>query len=257
VFLYHAAGFHARTWDQVIAKLPGRRCIAFDARGHGRSSKPSPPYAWRDFGADAAALAESLQLEGAIGVGHSLGGHAIALAAALCPGAFAGLVLLDPVIRPKDRYSGPWTEARFVSKRRNRWASPDEMFQAFVPRPPFDAWDRATLRDYCDYGLIPAAGGGFMLACPPAVEASIYEASPTPESNIYPEIATLSIPIHVVRAGRFHDPGDLMRISPTAPDLASAFARGRDTCLPGHSHFIPMEAPELTANLIEEALALL
>ena len=89
----------------------GRRCIAFDARGHGRSSKPSPPYAWRDFGADAAALAESLQLEGAVGVGHSLGGHAITLAAALCPGAFAGLVLLDPVIRPKDRYTGPWTEA--------------------------------------------------------------------------------------------------------------------------------------------------
>ena len=128
--------------------------------------------------------------------------------------------------------------------------------QVFAARLPFDAWDRATLRDYCDYGLIPA-DSGFVLACPPDVEASIYEASPTSESNIYPEIATLSIPVHVVRAGRFHDPADLMRISPTAPDLASAFARGSDTCLPGHSHFIPMEAPELAAKLIEEALALL
>jgi len=239
-----------------VARLPGRRCIAFDARGHGLSSKPAPPYAWRDFGRDAAKLAELLELRCAIGVGHSLGGHAVALAAALGPGAFAGLVLLDPVIRPRNRYTGPWTEARFVSKRRNRWASSDEMFETFAARQPFDAWDRRTLRDYCDYALI-RAGDGFALACPPEVEASIYEASPLPESNIYPEIAALPIPVHVIRAGRFHDPADLMRVSPTAPDLASIFERGRDTCLPGHSHFIPMEAPDLAAKFIEDALALL
>src|SRR5581483_4881558 len=75
VFLCHATGFHARSWDQVIKHLGGRRCIAFDARGHGGSSKPSPPYHWRDFGADAAAVASALDLSGSVGVGHSMGGH--------------------------------------------------------------------------------------------------------------------------------------------------------------------------------------
>jgi lipase len=257
VLFSHAAGFHARTWDQVIARLPGTRlCYAFDARGHGRSSKPAPPYAWRDFGADAAAVAGSLGLSGALGVGHSLGGHAVTLAAALRPRALAALMLIDPVIRSKDRYLGPWKAAQFVRKRRNRWTSPEEMFESFVSRPPFDTWDRGVLRDYCQYGLVPA-GEDYILACPPEIEASIYEASPTVESNIYPEMATITIPVQVVRAGRFRDPANVMGSSPTAPDLAASFAHGADTCLAEHSHFIPMESPELVAKLIIDALPLL
>lgn len=256
VLLCHAAGFHGRIWDQVVARLPERRCFAFDARGHGLSSKPAPPYAWRDFGSDVAALAESLGLKGALGVGHSLGGHAVTLGAALRPSAFSALLLLDPVIRARHQYVGPWTMAQFVTKRRNRWKSAEEMFESFAGRPPFHSWDRSALRDYCDYGLAPA-GDGFILACPPEAEASIYEASPEAESNIYPEIATIRIPVHVVRAGRVSDPANFMGSSPTVPDLAATFAHGADTCLAERSHFIPMEAPRLTAKLIVDALALL
>jgi lipase len=265
VLFCHAAGFHAHIWDQVIARLPGtQHCYAFDARGHGRSGKPAPPYAWRDLGADVAAVAGSLELSGALGVGHSLGGHAVTLGAALRPGAFAGLLLIDPAILPKDHYVGPWTQAQFVRKRRNRWTSPEEMFESFVSRPPFDAWSRAVLRDYCQYGLVSSGANGgtdygadYILACPPEIEASIYEASPTMESNIYPEIAAITIPVHVVRSGRFQDPANVMGSSPTAPDLAASFAHGADTCLAEHSHFIPMESPELAAKLIVNALALL
>jgi lipase len=249
VFLCHATGFHARCWDQIIAHLPGRHCYAMDARGHGRSSKPAPPYAWRTFGQDAATLAEALGLSGAIGVGHSMGGHAVTLAAALRPESFSSLLLIDPVIRPRDSYVGPWREAHFVYKRRNRWASAQEMFDRFQDRPPFASWDRAVLRDYCDYGLLPD-GDTFVLACPPPIEASIYENSPAPASNIYPEIETIRIPVHVVRAGKVPDPGDVMGRSPTAPGLASSFAKGTDLCLAEYSHFIPMEAPALTTKLI-------
>jgi lipase len=252
VFLCHATGFHARCWDQIIGQLPGRHCFALDTRGHGRSSKPAPPYAWRNFGADAAAMAESLALSGAIGVGHSMGGHAVTLAAALRPASFSSLLLIDPVIRPKDSYVGPWREAHFVSKRRNRWASAQEMFDRFQDRPPFANWDRAVLRDYCEYGLLPD-GDGFVLACPPSIEASIYENSPAPESNIYAEIETIRIPVRVVRAGKVPDPGDVMGRSPTAPDLASSFQHGSDLYLPEYSHFIPMEAPAPTAKLIAES----
>src|SRR5712692_1741421 len=172
ILFCHATGFHARCWDQVIAHLPGRRCFALDFRGHGRSSKPAPPYLWREFGEDVAALATALGLSGAVGVGHSMGGHAVTLAASLKPDAFSTLLLLDPVIRGKQAYTGPWQEAHFVAKRRNRWASPQEMFDRFKDRAPFETWDRAVLRDYCEYGLEPD-GDGFVLACPPAIEASI------------------------------------------------------------------------------------
>src|SRR5277367_1588790 len=89
IFFCHATGFHARCWDQIIAHVPGRHCFAMDMRGHGRSSKPEPPYAWRDFGVDVAAVADALNLSGAMGVGHSMGGHAVTLGAALRPESFS------------------------------------------------------------------------------------------------------------------------------------------------------------------------
>ena len=260
VLFCHATGFHGRIWDQVIAQLRengmAQRCLAFDARGHGRSSKPAPPYAWRDFGADVAAIAESLDLVGAVGVGHSIGGHSVTLGAALRPAAFSALVLFDPVIRARDQYVGAWGKSEFVTKRRNQWASAQEMFERFENRPPFDSWDRQVLRDYCDHALEPV-GDSYILACPPAVEASIYDGSTAVASNIYPEIAGIQIPVHVVRAGKYRDPANLMGTSPTAPDLAASFARGSDTCLAGNSHFIPMESPELAAKFVSDSLGLL
>ncbi len=255
VFFCHATGFHSRIWDQLISRLPEHRCITFDARGHGRSSKPEPPYNWRDLGADVAALAETLGLTGAIGVGHSMGGHAVTLGSALRPGAFSALALFDPVIRPKDRYCGPWEKSAFVAKRRNQWESAQEMFQRFESRPPFDSWDPQTLRDYCDHAL-ERQGDQYVLACPPAIEASIYENSTAFETNIYSEIGTITVPVHVVRSGRARD-ALIMNESPTAPDLAASFVRGTDTCLAEYSHFFPMESPDLAAKLIADTVTLL
>src|ERR1039458_10169401 len=153
VFLCHATGFHARCWDQIIAHLPGRHCFALDTRGHGRSSKPAPPYAWRNFGTDVAAVAETLGLSAAIGVGHSMGGHAVTLAAALRPESFSSLLLIDPVIRPRGAYVGPWLEAHFVSKRRNRWASAQEMFDRFRQDHFVRRHDRHAVRAARDRGL--------------------------------------------------------------------------------------------------------
>jgi lipase len=256
VLFCHATGFHARIWDQVIAKLPEHRCFAFDSRGHGRSSKPPPPYVWRNFGADVAALARHLGLTGAIGVGHSMGGHAVTLAAALQPAAFAALVLFDPVIRSKDQYVGPWKKAAFVAKRRSQWASPQEMFERFEHRSPFDSWDRRVLQDYCENAL-SLVSNGYVLACSPETEASIYENSTAVESNIYSEIATIQILVHVFRAGLNRGTDDIMGSSITAPGLAASFVRGKDTCLRERSHFIPMESPELAAKLVADAAALL
>src|SRR5215472_138254 len=67
----HATGFHGRCWDRIIEFFPGRRCIAIDARGHGHSSKPAPPYHWRAFGPDLVAVANYFGVRDAIGVGHS------------------------------------------------------------------------------------------------------------------------------------------------------------------------------------------
>ena len=251
VFFAHATGLHARTWNQIIARIPSRRAIAFDMRGHGLSAKPESPYRWHVFGEDTAALARTLGLRGATGVGHSMGGHSLALAAAMAPEAFAELILVDPVIMPPALYTGRPREPHFARRRRNQWTSPDEMFESFKDRLPFRTWDEAVLRDYCDYGLVPAVdGNGYVLACPPEIEASIYEASTLHDANINHRLGEIETPVTVIRAPRFmpsqEGPMD-MTASLTAPDLATRFQHGRDIVVQ-HSHFIPMEAPGLVAE---------
>lgn len=252
ILLCHATGFHARCWDSVADQIGAQRAIAMDMRGHGRSSKPVPPIRWRTFGEDVAAVSTAIGLSGALAAGHSMGGHSLVLAASLAPGAFRELILLDPVIMPESRYGGAITTPHFARKRRNRWSSWREMFDRLRPRSPFDGWDVQVLEDYCEHGLLPAPDGdGFVLACPPDIEGSIYEQSLSPESDIYPEIAKVSVPVTVIRSHRptLSGPPIDMMASPTAPDLASRFERGQDSVVE-YSHFIPMEAPEFVADQI-------
>ena len=250
VVLCHATGFHGRCWDQIIARLPVRQCIALDFRGHGRSSKPAPPYPWRTFGDDLAAVLRHFEIRDAVGVGHSMGGHSVVHAAAMLPEAFSRLVLLDPVIRPRHIYTGPMPELDFVLRRRNEWASQDEMFERFKQRVPFSSWHPAILRDYCNFGLLPSPNGnGFVLACPPSIEAAIYSNNSASESDLYDEILDIQIPVAVIRSeGEFH--GSNFLASPTSPELASFFPNGKDLALTGVSHFIPMEAPDLVGHAL-------
>lgn len=56
----------------------GYRCIAHDRRGHGRSSQPWTGNDMDTYADDLAALAEALDLKGAVHVGHSTGGGEVA-----------------------------------------------------------------------------------------------------------------------------------------------------------------------------------
>jgi pimeloyl-ACP methyl ester carboxylesterase len=245
----HATSFHGRCWDQVIRCFPDRRCIAPDARGHGRSSKPAPPYHWKPFGADLSAIAELLNLKGAVGIGHSMGGHSITAAAVLRPATFSRLLLVDPTIRPSQAYGTEPLDASFIRRRRQRWSGPEEMFENFRPRRPFDRWQPQVLRDYCEYGLL-ASGGEYVLACPPEAEASVYECSKEAEANLDSAISSFSLPVTVLRAGLV-----IRQLFPTDhratdPHLAARFPQGRDVLLKELTHLIPMEAPEVVAGHI-------
>lgn len=257
ILLAHATGFHARVWDEVARRLPGRRVISLDLRGHGRSSKPAPPYHWHRFGEDVALLIDDLDLSGIIGVGHSMGGHTIVDAAVQRPGRFAALMLADPTIFPIDRGTQPAEGAfDFVAKRRNVWASPEEMIERFESRFPFNVWEPQTLRDYAVYGLLRAADGSdhLELACPPLIEAAVLAGRASEEADVLPHLGAVTVPVRLIRA-RAPEPGETpapFTASPTMPTLASRFPNAMDVYRPDLSHFIPMQAPDLVARHIIE-----
>lgn len=258
VLLVHATGFHARCWDRTVAALPeGYRVVAVDLRGHGRSDRREP-YVWDTFGGDLLELVEALDLQDAIGVGHSMGGHCVTQVAGRRPGSFQRLLLVDPVIfdpdaYATDRYRGyHHAEDHPVARRRNDWGSWEEMYQRFRDRSPFSLWRPEVLEDYCRYGVLPKPdGSGYELACPPLVEASVYLGNT--RTDLHRWIPEVKVPVTVLRA-KPRDPDSAAELdfskSPTWPGVADTFPDGRDVYLPHLTHFIPMQEPELVARFI-------
>ncbi|NTG50522.1 alpha/beta hydrolase [Agrobacterium rhizogenes] len=80
IVFHHGWPLSADDWDaQMLFFLDkGFRVIAHDRRGHGRSSQTATSNEMDTYAADVAALAEHLDLKGAIHVGHSTGGGEVA-----------------------------------------------------------------------------------------------------------------------------------------------------------------------------------
>ena len=74
VFL-HSWALNADMWEYQMTPLAAAslRCIAYDRRGHGRSSQPGGGYDIDGLADDLAALMERLDLRDAVLVGHSMG----------------------------------------------------------------------------------------------------------------------------------------------------------------------------------------
>jgi pimeloyl-ACP methyl ester carboxylesterase len=255
ILLVHATGFHARCWNAVARRLPGRHVFALDMPSHGASARKPPPYDWTHFGDDLAGAIEALDLSHLTGVGHSMGGHAMVLAAARLPARFRGLMLVDPVIVEAEFAASVSGRIRAsehpIARRRNRWESPAQMEATFAGKEPYSRWDPEVLHDYCRFGLVASPDGqGFELACPPMLEAEVYCGMHM--RHIFKVIPGVTVPVEIIRA-RSRRPDESpfdFSPSPTWEKLAECFAKARDEQLPDCSHFIPMEMPEWTAARI-------
>ena len=257
VLLVHATGFHARCWDPVVSAVGERHVIALDMRGHGRSDKEGP-FTWDVFGEDVAAFLTSLDLRRVTAVGHSFGGYAVTYAAHECPDRIDRLVLVDPVILDPTAYRSTLHERWLsesgehpVARRRNEFADADAMYANYDGKGSFGLWREDALRAYCEHGLMPApSGAGYVLACPPSIEASIYMG--TSATSIHDMLPGVRQPTAILRAQRREDNAEGMDFSksPTWPDLAAALPNAVDIYLPHLSHFIPMQEPELVASHI-------
>jgi len=259
ILLLHATGFHSRCWNQVVKHLPGRHIYAADLRFHGASGDTGDTD-WRVMAEDVRLLIEKLNLTDLVGVGHSIGGHLIARAAARSPERFKHLVLIDPVIMSPERYAqfqmfsgGLQAKDHPVSRRKNEWRDAQEMYERFQGRAPFNSWQPSVLRDYCDYALRPADNDSLrQLACDPINEAGIYVNQQGNEA-ILKELPGIITPVTLLRAPPGDDSLPNLSTSPTWPSLAAALPNCREIYLPQLNHFIPMQNPVLVANCIIEA----
>lgn len=113
VLLLHGLASSSHIWDLVAPRLAsaGRRAVAYDLRGHGRSGKPSRGYGFDRTTADARALIRGLRLSRPLVVGHSWGANVALELAVRHPRLVSGVVLVDGgFLSLRERFE--WAAAR-------------------------------------------------------------------------------------------------------------------------------------------------
>ncbi len=252
IFL-HANGFNAPTYRRILAPLAARfHILAVDQRGHGATTLPAVVEGrtnWLDFRDDLLSLLEELDVRNAVLAGHSMGGTACLLAAAEAPERVRRLVLLDPVIIPRAVPSGASANSPLIQgalKRRANFPNRAAVLEAYRGRGAFATWPEEMLADYIDGGFIDTEEGEVRLACEPAWEASSFASH---AHDPWEAFALTTCPIEILRA----ETGSTCRVDDAIETLT---ADGRITIetVPGTTHFLPMERPELATAILARAL---
>jgi pimeloyl-ACP methyl ester carboxylesterase len=244
----HATGFHGRVWEPMAWFLRDEfRCVSLDLRGHGMSElAPGTGLAWSGMGDDVLAALDSPRFpSGPLhGIGHSMGGAALVLAAGRRPDAFRSLWLYEPVIVPAgDRTimdgDNPMSEA--AARRRNRFDSLDEAYENYRAKAPLDQLHPDALRAYVDGGFAPAPDGSVTLRCLPSTEAEVFRRAAA--SGAWGSVASLGIPVAIV-GGRPDEVGPRAFAAATA----AALPKGKLMERPDLGHFGPLEDPAAMAE---------
>ena len=100
VLFTHAWGLNADIWEHQLVELvdQGLRCVAYDRRGHGRSSDPGRGYDYDRLADDLAAVINQLDLTDVTLVAHSMGnGEAVRYLRRHGSARIARLVMLSTI----------------------------------------------------------------------------------------------------------------------------------------------------------------
>ncbi|HEX4197306.1 MAG TPA: alpha/beta hydrolase [Caulobacteraceae bacterium] len=249
----HANGFNARTYRTILAALAGElRILALDLRGHGRTRAPTSPEgrrSWLDLGDDLIVFLDTLDLKDVVLAGHSMGGTLSLFTAAERPERVRALALFDPVILPPDRPAGAVGESPLIhgaTRRRRHFDSREAAVQSYRGRGAFTTWPEAMLLDYAEDGFRDLADGTVELACAPDWEASNYTAQ---AHDPWDAFARSRCPIRILRAETASTCNVDGRI-----DQLTADGRIRIETVPGTTHFLPMERPDLVKSTLRAAI---
>jgi pimeloyl-ACP methyl ester carboxylesterase len=242
----HATGFHAHCYLPLALALADEfACSGVDYRGHGDSTEPvgwdGEYLDWRGCGDDAIAAAETI-VGGSgrtiVGVGHSMGGAALLIAAARRTELFDRLVLFEPIVPPpRAARSDPETFPMVIgARRRRRWfESFDTAYENYASKLPMSTFDPEVLRLYVDHGLRPMhndEGGGVELCCSPEFEAATFAGAMT--NGVWDLLADVRCPVLVVTGA----------VEPEQPSAYAAaltehLRHGTHLELPHMTHFGP------------------
>jgi pimeloyl-ACP methyl ester carboxylesterase len=259
--LLHPNGLCAGLFHPLAVRLRDTfRPVAVDLRGHGGTDTPTSrdAFGFPDMAADVLAVLDHLEVDAGVALGQSLGGGVATLMDSLRPGVFRRLLLCEPVAFSPDamasrpRGAGPGDGGNFMSaiarKRRAVWPDRDTVLRSYRTRPPFDALAPEALEAYVRWGFVDRPDGQVELACPPEIEATIFEVSGGPQGApaAWSHLDGLTAEAVVARGDRSDLPGEWFA-------MQAERAGGKLVTLRG-GHFFLQEDTERAEHLVREHL---
>jgi pimeloyl-ACP methyl ester carboxylesterase len=226
---------------------------SFAARPLWPGSDPGAIGSWHELAGDLGEELARREIEGAVGVGHSMGSVLILMNAARDPRRFRALAMIDPVIFSglhmlywgvlKGLGLGPRLPLiQGARRRRDSFPSLEAVREAFAGKSVFASWDPRVLEDYVDATFGKVEDGGVSLRYPKVWESRLFEVTP---ANVWPELRRIDVPVLVIRGAE----SDTF-LAAAADRMSRTLPNARVIELPGCSHFVPMERPLEVANLI-------
>ena len=229
VLLVHGFPLDSRMWDAQLPALAssGRRVIAPDLRGFGRSRSDSP-FTLESLADDLHALAEALDAIPFILAGLSMGGYVALAYAKKYPGDLRGLVLIDTKAEA-DTPEGKEGRGKMIElvRKDGSKAVAEQMMPKMLAR------DAAEQRPQTAQALRL-----MMEACPPkTIEHALAAMRDRPDRS--GELSAIKVPTLVIV-------GESDAITPqgVAESMAGKVPGARLEVIRGAGHMSPMEQPE-------------
>ena len=179
----------------------GHRVVAYDARGHGRSSPAPTPdaYTYEDLGRDLIAVLDERGMERAVLAGASMGAHTLLWLALNAPERVGGLVVITPAYDP-DTNDDPDRLARWDALADGLEHGGIDGFIAAQGRPDVpESWQETVLRvtrQRLSQHQHPDAVADALRAVPRSRPFGAIE-----------ELSAISVPVVVVASADEPDPG--------------------------------------------------
>jgi non-heme chloroperoxidase len=173
IVFHHGWPLSADDWDNQMLFFLHRsfRVIAFDRRGHGRSTQASSGHDIDHYAADAAVLCDALNLNDAIHIGHSTGGGVVArYVARHGRGRVQKAVLISsvPPIMLKSTSNPDGVPIDVFDRMRAQLAANRSKFYRDVPAGPFYGFNRpgaeadeAMIQNWWRQGMIGGANAHY------------------------------------------------------------------------------------------------
>lgn len=184
-----------------------------------------------------------------IGVGHSIGGNNVVLAASSEPECFLGAFLVEPMCTPK-AWEGRQAMALTTLKRKDTWPSLSSA-AGMRDSPLCKFWSDAEFDLWLKTSLVPHPSGGVQLATPRWCEATCF-ASPTAPQRAWDALQELQVPVGFVMAEQTIWMGG----ERAAKEMCQRPARSRHEVAKA-GHLIVQEQPEYTGEALGRFLATL